>query len=105
MRDAKKRRVLRKAADLIETHGWIQYALGSPVQGFCAMGAIRHVLKPNFSFRFSPFRLPEQTREVVTYVEDHDVDLEPRGLTFWNDQDGRTSDEVVALLRRVGGSG
>ena len=79
---------LLDAADLIEKKGWIQGANWRPGRGFCVFGAIDRVAKndgPAFN---------DAVKRVYSLIEGH-------GIAKWNDEPGRTKEEVLAMLRRA----
>lgn len=88
--------VLDKAADRIETTGWIQGHLmvegedpdTSPV---CLVGALRYVV----------FGAPNDTRPSDGLLRAAAKALPINMLALWNDEPGRTAAEVVAVLREA----
>lgn len=83
---------LNQAADLIEDEGWTQYKWKSRTGERCIMGAIRDVAG-----------VPE-----LAAIPDGSIGAEARNAiarylwyppSIWNDQLGRTAEEVVEALR------
>lgn len=110
--------VLREAADLLEEHGWCQRAYArtpsgdaitdpvvdgrwdEPVAGYCLMGAVVAVsgdmdLLDNVYDDY--FAEVAQEIDCDCWSGYHDR------VTDWNDEKGRTRDDVTGLLRRVAG--
>lgn len=87
---------LNAAADYIEEHGWCQNAYEDDNGGVCASGALREVGRQAFGpggvGMFSvPYRL------ALTVVGRK----LPAMLCDWNDEPGRTKEEVVAMFREA----
>src|SRR4051812_11113109 len=89
------REILHRAADLLEEFGWCQKQLGSKELGqMCVFGALAEAA--------DEFRVPTDIlRQAIGQVTPSDEDGRWGHLTTWNDQPGRTRDEVVARLREV----
>lgn len=84
------REVLFAAARLIETWGWVQGRSGSCRGGFCAVGAIEHVLLNDGGITTNLWdRVFDKVEPVIGQV----------GLASWNDEKGRKKTEVVRALR------
>ena len=81
--------VLRKAADYIEVHGWVQ---GRPQEAgsVCVARAIRVCATGTRQF------LEARAPLLSALGMDHALDL-----PNWNDTPGRTAEEVIATLRSV----
>lgn len=114
MSDNDVRRIVGEAASLIERLGHEKFLMYNMMTGhYCTVGAIRHV---------TGTRSDEYTRAVALVAEELrsqgwddprdqvydnvfvDADQELRDydlVTTWNDDDARTKDEVVQLLREV----
>jgi hypothetical protein len=83
--------VLHRAADLLEEFGWCQGRMGSKQEGmFCISGAVNEAVR---ELGYNYTRLPSDP----LYVS---------GTRFfggngprWNDEAGRTKEEVVSALR------
>ena len=83
--------VLERAADLLEEFGWCQGQFGSKGYGsFCAIGAIFEASVDLSNRNFSALAAP------LGYKDGSDLGA---SLSRWNDREGRTKEEVVALLR------
>lgn len=76
MRSPELQAACDEAADLIEQYGWIQGSFGDHQHGFCLLRAIE------------PGSVDALYREL------------PMGLIVWNDEPGRTKEQVLAFLRR-----
>ena len=98
---------LRRAADIIDTHGWVQGEMVSN-EGVCAMGAILlgsgewdlchmpYCDRPALVRRDGEWRaLGQPEREACQAASDH----LGGSLPIWNDEAGRTKEQVVVLLR------
>lgn len=85
--------VLLDAADLIEEKGWIQGANWRPGLGYCVFGAINKVTQNDLAFSDAVGRvLTEIGRLNQPWTG---------GIARWNDEPGRTKDEVLAALRKA----
>lgn len=78
---------LLRAADLLETKGWIQEQVKSE-KGFCAMGAI-----------YETCELDEVNNDCSCFLCVGVLRKVHEQLSDWNDEPGRTKEEVIALLR------
>lgn len=85
--------LLNCAADLIEAHGWVQGSFGSSEGGFCALGAIRHVVAATLGGGVEAASAFNDTRSVLM------KHIGARSVVNWNDDFARTKDDVVATLR------
>lgn len=83
------RRVLNRAVELIEEHGWIQMSYGSKSEGFCAAGAIDEA-SHEMGLDYTDVR--DEARRAV-------ADEIGRGLVTWNDEPGRRTNEVLTVMR------
>lgn len=84
-------RLLLDAADLLERTGWCQRYGTHPVTGaHCVLGALSSVGGEGF-------------RDALILFSGliNGDDPSPKGITQWNDQRGRTADEVIARLRQT----
>lgn len=100
--------VLDRAADHIDTVGWHRFALYDDEQSVntppsrcrvCVLGAINVALHgtPLFALRLAGTGM--DTHGVAAYVERRlGSDDE---MATWNDMEGRTQDEVTAMLRET----
>ena len=77
-----------KPSDILRKYGWIQWYRGNKAIGFCLMGAIME------AYRSVPRRRLAVT--TLTHL------TKSRFLDTWNDTEGRTKRQVLALLRRAG---
>jgi hypothetical protein len=87
----RRRRVadkLRAAADLLAADGWIQGKLEDDQGRHCMTGALNAVTGDDQDVYFAVFRV----------VRDY---LGGLRLTWWNDEAGRTAEQVVAVLRET----
>ena len=78
--------VLKEAAQIIEEHGWVQGKPGRPGEGYCMVGAIQEVSG------FTPCLITAVG--LVRSITQED-------LAYWNDQPGRTKEEVLHVLRKA----
>lgn len=95
MGDEAVAKVLREAADLIETEGWVQGTFGGPGEGYCAVGAIRWVAGRG---------MPEGIVLGTTAINALAETLPPRFKAWpvsWNDYPGRKAGSVIRHLRKV----
>jgi hypothetical protein len=107
--------VLNRAADLIEQHGWTQREgwWGQPgVEGVCLEGGIMAAMGLDYNdWREASWEDPEDEGydpirdgllpcPAYTAVREY-LGVEPRRLYWWNDEPGRTREEVVEVLRTV----
>lgn len=109
---------IREAADLIETAGWAQFLLEDARSGgYCTVGAIRHVTGGRYggnSVYDQAIALVAKELRAQGFEDVRDKLLDDAILggdqeladydlvTTWNDDDVRTVDEVLRLLREVG---
>jgi ATP:corrinoid adenosyltransferase len=82
---------LREAADLLATDGWVQGVPEDDQGRHCAAGAIEAVTGDGTGKNFAV------SGTAMVAVADH---LGIR-ITDWNDQPGRTAEEVIAVLRET----
>lgn len=120
MNDFEQVTILRQARTNIETFGWCRFTFGSEVSGYCAVGAIRRQIR---RVRETPLSgdaymdlmeeqlypaLSEQEQlypalsEMAAIIREREQNQDPRWsdftvVTTWNDANGRTQAEVVAL--------
>lgn len=91
------RRIIARAADILEQQGWCQDVLKREVNGktcYCTLGALIAAVD-----EATPFA------EVNPYVNNVEDYLGPGScISIWNDAPGRTQAEVVAVLRAVANS-
>ena len=88
-------RVLLDAADLLERDGWCQHRTRDDCGRYCALGAVQLVghYSPFFKLVFDDFRIAERVLYSVVGP-----------IPAWNDQPGRTREEVCAALRQAAAS-
>ena len=82
-------RHIRRAADIIEDRGWVQGTDGSKDRGFCIRGAVGYVV-PEESFTLTWLVLHEWLRNIHG----------PGSAVAYNDEKGRTKEEVLFTLRK-----
>lgn len=107
-------RVLLRAADLLEEHGWVQRQYGDDAVGFCLVGAIDRVtfycqgdLGPSI-WSEGPELITEIESRLCRFVGPEDVEKASsarNALVLWNDRRERTKDQVVNVLREAAGEG
>ncbi len=111
--------LLRRAADVITERGWLQRDFISHSGQVCLVGAMRlaaagHAgIDPDKVFAAAHGDRevwPEENRYALKHTFDESVRLVAarvggKLIHEWNDEPGRTSDEVVALLRRAAEDG
>lgn len=98
--------ILLAAADLLsKPGGWTQGALARNRKGewvsesqksavcFCAMGALWRAARDEVGPTFSHFDVDPASEALEAVIGDHVAD--------WNDELGRTADEVVTALRKA----
>lgn len=86
------------AADLIEAHGHLKHAYGSPTLGFCVGGAVRWMCQVE---AWTPWTGYQRFAELVKRAS---LVTEARWgmhLTTWNDRTGCSQEEAVAFLREM----
>lgn len=81
--------IIRKAAEIIEKHGWIQGAIGSYAHGFCVLGAIVETRATRGNAAANMFFL--------WLVEVGGVD-KFGSIPQWNDNITRTQEEVLQYM-------
>lgn len=81
-----------KPSELIKQYGWIQKESGNLESGFCIAGAVEYTYKE--SIKFIIFDLLNKK------IQEHES-TRHLFLAEWNDQPGRTKEEVIALLESV----
>lgn len=112
------RRILRGAADVIETHGWSRFMFETSQGERCLLGAVRHVADGTiYETRKSVLATALVANELrLRGVQpDHERDYSWMGdiqyrkeaenfdlVTDWNDDDERTAEQVLRLLREAG---
>lgn len=81
---------LKAIRQLIETYGWVQGTYGSWAQGYCLAGALLRVAPTMFA-----------TRDEAMVAALAPLPASLRGLAIWNDQPGRTKEDVLAFCDRA----
>jgi hypothetical protein len=103
--------VLEKAADLLETIGWVQgdeivYGSSDPdagpvITGMCARGACRIAAgAKNFYDTWTSAEQYEAFRDARRALE-AGLGGEWRCIPVWNDEPGRTAEEVIDKMKQV----
>lgn len=87
-------RTLRKAAQLIETRGWVQGWYGTDRDGFCISGAIRNVAGNDW---ISESVATEFFRWLT---EAGAIDKNQYSVPAWNDAPERTQEDVILYLNK-----
>jgi hypothetical protein len=107
--------ILEAAADLLVSEGWCQGAFYRDEKGmahgnlseavsFCAMGAIRMVsgvYNLDGEIGFDESRAAREARAVLHAGLNRPVPGLNRPVPAWNDEAGRTADEVVDAMRHA----
>jgi hypothetical protein len=86
----RRRRVaqkLREAADLLAANGWIQEAPSDEHDRYCMVGAVNVVTDDADVY--------EDATEAILYH------IGVLSIVQWNDEPGRTAEEVIAVLRET----
>jgi hypothetical protein len=95
MSDYTVEEVLRKAVEILDERGWHQgYYRHIPTGRLCSIGACAEALDVN------PSEPTPMFNRVWTFLDDY-VERKferPGSFVAWQDKDGRTVDEVKALL-------
>ena len=94
----------KAAANYIREHGWCQKNFELPGGQCCALGARNAVV---FG-KCDPWDLdptPEQCREAtemrIAFMSEAGIDPYLSDITTWNDEPGRTKEEVLAVFDRI----
>lgn len=99
---AEARAALKQAACLLREKGWTQNEYARDGEGrpcdpnspeavcFCALGAIRRSTLDRRAMR--------KAIDLIKKASKH-----PNGIDVWNDETGRTADEVIDLLEELAG--
>lgn len=88
-------RLLLRAADIIESHGWCQNSYTSAGGKLCLLGAVK------VARGLTPEDAEDTEALVERACERVYVSLGLRRVHIWNDEPGRTKEEVIAKLRSV----
>jgi hypothetical protein len=109
------RDILSRAAEFITENGWHQgYYISDEGRCVCALGAINaaavecigreatrsEIQSPDLPMNVSAVHQAAEMA-LAALVED----VYPDGVAYWNDDDDRTQEEVVAMLRRAAEGG
>ncbi|WIF20579.1 hypothetical protein SEA_JFLIX2_89 [Rhodococcus phage Jflix2] len=96
---------LRRAADLIEKHGWIQGDYGDMSQGYCAIGALSRAALATASDGTYDGSLHLLEAAIPTTFPDNPNTWSGKfsRVVEWNDTPGRTREEVLQLFRKAAG--
>jgi len=97
-------RVLTEATNLLKTKGWVQRVMKNN-SGFCALGAVRTAtekvkLTLTVEERINPenYEIYSNIKRFLEYILD---DKDCMNIIVWNDQEGRTKEEVIALFTKA----
>ncbi len=90
---APERRVLLKAADILREHGWCQGTIRDRQGRRCAVGAI---LMADLMVG-AAFALPRSPYADLAMRKM----LPDQGVSTWNDEPGRTVEEVIEAMERA----
>jgi hypothetical protein len=98
-------KLLLKAADLIEDHGFVQNRIGrGEGDGFCVAHAMARAFGGDDLYESHAYKRLRRSLGMGPY-ESHAYKRLHRSLgmgpSIWNDEPGRTKEEVVAKLRAV----
>lgn len=93
-------RLVRQAAQVIEDRGWKQGTVGTDSAGMCIVGGIRRVANGDTRLlsNFSEKTILAMSAWMITNYGPHDP-VYQHPITF-NDNKGRTKDEVLAFMRK-----
>lgn len=89
-------RLVRKATLVLQERGWIQRDFGTgPNSPCCAVGAIHRAASGD------PSRSTDASQDAVEEFGNwlHD-NVTPDSIIGWNDRDGNSKDNVIAVMRR-----
>jgi hypothetical protein len=92
-------RVARQAASVIEKHGWNQGSWSGKNGGVCVRGAFNVVTYGIVAMSPSPEELEFAEWMVELGVLSDNAAWEPC-LASWNDDEGRTKEQVLAYLNK-----
>lgn len=98
------RSLLLRAADILDERGWTQGDFVAADGCVCALGAV-HLASNEIAgipcrATFATGDLYEQALDRIYAIVGG---LGSGGIAVWNDEDGRTKDEVQDMLRRAAG--
>lgn len=86
------RQHLLKAADYIEKYGWCQGKMQKTTGEVCALGAL--IIVNNHKTAVDSFTSAQHEFE-------RRKRLKRSGITVWNDEPGRTKEQVIKSMRRI----
>lgn len=93
--------LLGKAAELLKKIGWCQGTMKNARGNVCLLGALSDMCGDHFSDNGgAPQYCSLQLDLHETLIADG-FPPEDAGVVKWNDRDGRTADEVLALIDRT----
>lgn len=92
------RQVLMRAADYIEQHGWQQHSFGTRNGPVCMIGACNTVVT---GYPWQPWS--EDGNRAAISATIVLADYMRGNVPDWNDEPGRTQDQVTRKLREVAG--
>lgn len=99
--------VLSGAADYIDKHGWVQGQMQDTKGRCCAVGAIAVAASEVSEENVWAIRSDAENRLARTLVDEETLSIAGDVLgrfdliVRWNDESGRTKDEVVQALRQA----
>jgi hypothetical protein len=85
-------KMILKAADWLEEHGWCQGWMDDDRGRSCAMGAVWNVTKDMKIYVVAARRIGRAAS--IDYGS-------PSSVVRWNDKPGRTAEEVMAIMRHA----
>lgn len=92
--------IFNRAADLIEAEGWFQGMRVQGTQCHCAMTAVEQALKMTPAGRDGREADLDVLAAMLTkLLKKTIIHRDVSAVIAWNDADGRTKSEVIALLR------
>lgn len=101
--------ILDRSRELLKKFGWIQGRFISD-EGFCLAGALNHAtyqISNEFRAHHDDQNPPTKiwrnrdTVETLIFQEIRKGNWQDGSLTVWNDQPGRTKEEVISVLDKV----
>ncbi len=92
--------IVESAADLLERAGWIQDEDHIQGMGYCMVGALRQCLTEHYTRCEDQYPAPIW-ENVIGEVRAHMGTGTPAQIAAWNDEYGRTKQEVLDKLRSI----
>lgn len=89
--------MLNKAADYLETHEWLQHKMWDDKGGACLLGAMETIYS---DYGVSSYTDPAWDEFKLAYRQLYQV-IGTDMVACWNDQPGRTKEQVVKALREA----